>query len=308
MENHVKQIFAISCMFWNMVSAQAQIVPNGGFEEWDTSETIFPFPHPLMWKWAHAAIPNCPVIPSETMEPSPLSSSGCCSVKLTTHYCKIGFIHSGEFTPDLPRNWAFDCNARPTLLNFQYMFQPEGGDSAFVRILLFDFDSITPGLNFFERVIPVGSASSYIHEAATSFTPYSLPIQYLTADTPAFMHIFFSVSREFVFVPYTPASVGTTFWLDDVHLSVPTDIREQAPQEILTIFPNPAGDRIWFAGSDLTGELYVMIFDAKGAQVMDRRIVGPNDGMDVRALPPGVYSMVVRSNDGRMLRTSWVKE
>jgi hypothetical protein len=243
------------------------------------------------------------------MEPSSLSSSGCCSVKLTTHWCKIGFIYSGDHTQLMPRAWGFECGARPAHLNFQYMFEPQGGDSAFVRILLFNYDSITPGLSFNERIESVGGAAVYIHEEAGSFTPFTLPILYESQDTPAFMHIWFSISREFgVGAPYSSASVGTTLWLDDVHLTGPTGIQEQDHQKSISIYPNPAGDRIWFKGMHLTGEVHVQVFDAKGAQVLDRRINDPGKGVDVHGLRPGVYSIVLLTHDGRSLRATWVKE
>jgi hypothetical protein len=305
----MKHILTISFLFWSFGMAQAQVVPNGGFEEWDSTFTIAPYPRPLMWLDISAVNPNCPVSTNEIMQPSPLSSSGCCSVKLTTHPCKIGFIYSGDVFENMPRGWSFQCMARPVHLNFQYMFQPEGSDSAYVKILLFNYDSITPGLTFFQRVDTVAFASGYMHEAIASFTPYSLPIHYFTSDIPAFMHIWFSTSRASGFgPPNSSTSVGTTVWIDDVHLSGTTDINELVQYEPLTVFPNPAGDRIWFKALDPTGDLYVQVFDAKGAQVMDRRITDPDGGMDVRALQPGVYSIVLRTRGGKVLRTSWVKE
>ena len=305
----MKHIFTISILVWSVCLIQAQVVPNGGFEEWDYTDTLIAYPYPLGWIWSNTVSPNCPVFdPSETMEPSTMNSSGCCSVKITTHPCKIGFIHSGDLTLLAPRHWAFDCTARPAYLNFQYMFQPEGGDSAFVRILLFNFDSITPGLSFYERIDPVASASGYIAEGAGSFTPFSLPIQYLTEETPSFMHIFFSVSREFGFAPYSLTSVGTSLWLDDVHLSGTTGIQEYAPNDILTVFPNPAGDRIWFKELATNGAVHVRVFDAKGAQMMDQRITDPAQGLDVKGLRPGVYSIMMLADAGGILRANWVKE
>ncbi len=311
----MKHIFAMSLMFWSLFSAQAQIVPNGGFEDWDSTDIVVPYPYPLMWIWAHAVNPNCPISASETMEPSLLSSSGCCSVKITTHPCKIGFIYSGDLNENMPRLWAFECMARPAYLNFQYMFHPEGGDSAYVRILLFNYDSITPGLTNYQRLDTVGFASGYMHEEVISFSSFSLPIQYFTEDTPAFMHIWFSNSKTlsemytgYFGPPGAYASVGTTLWLDDLHLSGTTDISERTRKETLTVFPNPAGDRIWFKGLDVTDALQILVFDAKGAQVSDQRIADPGQGMDVRGLRPGMYSIVLWLRDGRSLRTSWVKE
>lgn len=305
----MKHIFAISLLFWSLFSAQAQVVPNGGFEEWDTSDTLLPYPYPLMWRWSNYIVnPSCPTLGSETMEPSFLSSSGCCSVKLTTQWCRYGFIFSG----DLPHNGGsavFECMARPAYLNFQYMFQPVGGDSAYVKILLFNVDDMNLPID------TVGFASGYMHEEVTSFTPFSLPIDYFSADTPAFMHIWFSNSKTiselypgYFGSPDTNAHVGTTLWLDDVQLSGTTGISEEVQREALTIFPNPAGDRIWFKGPEITGELNVLVFDATGVQVLDQHITDPRDGMDVRGLHPGVYSIVLMLRDGGSLRTMCVKE
>ena len=305
----MKHIFTISILFWSVCLSQAQVVPNGGFEEWDNTDTLLSYPYPLMWKWTNfVSSPMCPSPGDSTMEPSAFSSSGCCSVKLTTQWCRYGFIFSSVFPPNAPGS-AFECMARPAYLNFQYMFHPEGGDSAYVKILLFNADSTIPGND------TIGFASGYMHEEVTSFTSFTLPINYFSEDTPAYMHIWFSNSKTvsemypgYFGAPGNYAHVGTTLWLDDVHLSGTTNIQEYAQNDILTVFPNPAGDRIWFKGLDTNSAVHARVFDAKGARVMDQWITDPAQGLDVKGLRPGVYSIMMLADDGGILMAKWVKE
>ena len=200
--------------------------------------------------------------------------------------------------------------ARPAYLNFQYMFHPEGGDSAYVYILLYNYDEITSSFD------TVGFASGHMHEEVDLFTPFSLPVQYFNEEIPAFMRIFFSTSKTHSELylngvggpPGNNAAVGTSLWLDDVHLSGTTGIQEYAPNDILTVFPNPADDRIWFKELATNGAVHVRVFDAKGAQMMDQRITDPAQGLDVKGLRPGVYSIMMLADAGGILRANWVKE
>jgi hypothetical protein len=294
--------------------SQAQIIPNGGFEEWNLSDTV-PYPYPFMWRWTHVTTdPLCPLPASESMEPSLVSSSGSYSIKLTTSMCQIGFVFSSGGSPS-PSHWAFECMARPAQLNFQYMFAPIGGDSAFVKILLFNYDSVTPDLNFWQRLDTAAFASGYIPEGVNSFTPFTLPINYLNEDIPAFMHILFSTSKtasETYFLGYGPpsssASIGTSFWVDDVHLSGTVGIQDDPKGQAIAILPNPAGDRIWFQGLEDTGEVNALVFDAKGAQVMDQGICDPKVGLDVGPLRPGIYTVVLISGSGGSMRATFIKD
>src|SRR5690606_38908901 len=175
----MKHIFATSLLILSLCTVQAQVVPNGGFEEWDTSAALVPYPYPLNWIWFHSVPLTCLVPVNMTIEPSDMSSSGCCSVKLTTQNCRKGTVYSGDLNASMPWVSAVGCEARPAQLNFQYMFDPVGGDSAFVRVHLFSYDSITPGLSYSQRMDMVGIGSAHLIEQASSFTLFNMPIEYL---------------------------------------------------------------------------------------------------------------------------------
>jgi len=128
------------------------------------------------------------------------------------------------------------------------MFHQEGNDSGYVKVILFNYDSITPGtLPFWSRVDTIAFSSGYMAQEVTSFTPYSLPINYLKTDTPAFIHIYFSTSKfaaeNFIGTPtpYVHAYPGTTLWLDDIHISISgMGVNQSLASDRPIIFPNPA--------------------------------------------------------------------
>lgn len=320
--NNMRNNLTALALCWCVLRVSAQTVPNGGFESWDSTFYTVDFPEivPIHWMMWEINTPCFP--PNIRASPFLSSQTGCCSVKLESTTCvsagnsrlEEGFIHSGNVGQYPPLDWSVPWGGRPNYLNFYYMFHPEGNDSAYVRILLFNYDSITPGLSSVERKDTVAFSSGYMHQEATSFTPYSLPIQYLSADTPAFMHIYFSTSKTLAenhgnTPPYLYAYPGTTLWIDDVNVSGgPMGIGEEARQSVLEIFPNPGNDHLHFSGIAGEGAMWVSVFDPRGSLVLDTRLLDPNEGLDVSNLFSGFYTIRIRSRQGKFIQAKWVKE
>lgn len=319
MRNSLTALALCTCM----LPASAQTVPNGGFENWDSTFYTVDAPalYPYEWSWAE---PNTPCWPANFLATSsPESHTGILSAKMESFWCiddlgnyrlEEGRLYSGDGYQFPPRDWAFECMARPNYLNFFYKFHKEGFDSAYVRILLFNYDSITPGLPSILRRDTVGFASGYMHQEVTAFTPYSLPIQYLSADTPAFMHIYFSTSKTLAeghgnTPPYLYAYPGTILWVDDVSVSEGTLGAEQTGRKISwATFPNPGHDRIWFNGPEYVGTISLRFFDARGVLAIDDRMPDARAGFDVGGLLPGLYSILIDPEQGQPMHVKWVKE
>jgi len=91
-------------------------------------------------------------------------------------------------------------------------------------------------------------------------------------------------------------------------LGLKTSVVQVPTQEkSLTIFPNPAKDKINISIDDgVAGKL--SIYDILGQRVATGKINGTQKELDICSLTTGIYSVVVNTNAGKTLRGSFVKE
>lgn len=123
---------------------------------------------------------------------------------------------------------GFAVSEKYTQLNGYYKFSPIGDDVILIGVLMYKGNT------------PVGSASDLIAAAATNFTLFSVPISYISGETPdkCIIQIAITSSNSF-FHP------GSYFIMDDLSLSSPTKIGDQSlgsipvAYEIFQNYPNP---------------------------------------------------------------------
>lgn len=284
-------------------AVNAQCVLNGGFEQWDS--TFVPpaqYPTPIQWQWALPTVCGSnnyltvPATPANTGSFSAKLEAQLCTISPLGTFLQCGIVFSGDINSLSARHLSFSCNSRPTHIDFQYMFHQEGNDSGFVKVVLFNYDSITPGtLPYWSRVDTVAFASGYMHQEVTNFTLFSLPINYLKVDTPAFIHIYFSTSKTVAEAflgtptPYVHAYPGTTLWLDDVHIStsglgVPDNTIYKEP----LFFPNPVNDVLYFREPQRSSIQSVRVTDLRGRNTLYQ--VSPTvQPLFIGDLPTGMY-------------------
>ncbi|MBP6313007.1 MAG: T9SS type A sorting domain-containing protein [Flavobacteriales bacterium] len=296
--------------------AVAQDIPNGGFELWDsTFFEVGNYLPPVSWFWGQA---NSPCYPLNALAvPDPSSHSGVFSVKLENMVCvddngnarlEEGNLYTGTYSLP-PLDQAFSISSRPETLEFHYKFHQEGNDSAYVRVMLFNYDSLTPGLTFDERFDTLAYTTGYINVEATSFTPFSLPITYFSSENAAFMHIYFSTSKTLTegygnTPPYLYGYPGTALWLDDVHLSGGdvgvSDIHARA---ITFVYPNPAHDVIRFSQPCAKA----MLYDGQGRIVRSSGLSN-SQSLDISGLSQGLYVLELSLQDGTAITERIVVE
>lgn len=295
-------LFIIVLVLGVQYTGSSQCVINGGFEHWDSTYYTVSYPDltPIGWTWA---LPNTPCYPVNFLVTSDTSAhSGNLSAMLESKTCvddlgndrlEEGMLFSGGpyFTP---RNIAFPCTLMPSELRFHYKFHQEGNDSAYVKLLLFNYDSITPGLIHPERIDTIAFSSGYIHQEATDFTPFSLPVTYLNSDTPAFMQVFFSTSKTLSehfgnTPPFLYAYPGTTLWIDDVYISGGNvGVAERELNAAPLFYPNPADALLHFREPALTRILAVTLTDMQGRLVLSTS-APPGSSLDISNMTPGLY-------------------
>jgi hypothetical protein len=84
-----------------------------------------------------------------------------------------------------------------------------------------------------------------------------------------------------------------------------TDVESPLTASELTVYPNPAQNRLFLNGSNARGDL--RIYSIGGALVASYASIG-KEGVDVGKLPPGVYLLQSLETDGTISSGKFVKQ
>lgn len=77
-------------------------------------------------------------------------------------------------------------------------------------------------------------------------------------------------------------------------------------QRTVTLYPDPAFDRLWLVGLHADVPLRMAVYDMQGGMVLWETIL-PQAGLNVSQLAPGLYFIVIPTQDGNELRLKWIK-
>jgi hypothetical protein len=306
-----RYFLGILSLFFSVCSF-SQNIPNGGFESIVENEAYFDYPYPQ--SWVPRAFWNGQVwCEGEQLQGSlsEESHSGMFSIRMETIACDdfyLGFSHiEGGFitgNPALaftgsPYHYAIGFSERPSELNFFYKFEPEGNDSAFVGITLFNYDSVSTDIMWYERRDTIGYARGYITQPTSQFIEYTLPIEYLSDSIPSFMTLGFQTGLGCNLTSCTP---GTTLWVDDVSVSGGTlglDDRNVGNGNTV-LYPNPTMDSFRIDSGRALEIVRVSIFTHLNEEI--KRWEYPEDSYKVSELRTGTYFVRIESLKGIIVK------
>ncbi len=177
-------LFISLCLF--VLSISSAQIPNAGFENWTAG-------NPDNW-----ITNNLP--PNPTITQSADAHSGSSAMQ--------GVVVDVLTMPYPPMVWSeFPISSKYGSLRGYYKFSPVGGDSLGVFIMLFNSGSLIAVGSF------IGSAS------VSSYTQFTAPIEYGTADVPdsAYIEIFITSSTDTL-------HIGSTFKIDDLSFGPVTNV------------------------------------------------------------------------------------
>ncbi len=80
------------------------------------------------------------------------------------------------------------------------------------------------------------------------------------------------------------------FALSDLFADPTVSVGELKPAGIVTIYPNPAGEKIFFKGIP-PGIYHAEVFDLTGRNVQSENLTGPGHGIDISSLRRGIYTL-----------------
>lgn len=210
-KNLLSILFSI---FWVVVSAQTNL----NFETWSANEPA---------GWVTYNFLSAIGAPQSTFKETTDPGENLASVKMVTVNCPTcptyglpstlgGVVTSGTIGPPPALGVAYA--GRPTSIDFQYKANPVAGDAGivFVQLSRWDSDSAL-------KVI-IGQGYLLANAQVSSWTSYTVMIQYANADTPDSLMIMASSSAASA-VQGLPGSgtpaLGSEFYLDSIVINDP---------------------------------------------------------------------------------------
>ncbi|MDC0584667.1 T9SS type A sorting domain-containing protein [Bacteroidales bacterium] len=82
-------------------------------------------------------------------------------------------------------------------------------------------------------------------------------------------------------------------------------INEISATENITVFPNPANDYISITG--ISAEASIQVFNIHGQLIMTKAVRADNISLNIEALPPGAYYVLVKTNNNTVNQKIMVK-
>jgi len=252
--------------------ANAQTIPNGGFENWQTAAGTEKLNDG--WTISDEIVTGCTPLSSVK---STDAASGNYSLFLQTANCPgAGGKHEG---------WAvitFPVSSKPMYLNFKYKSQHQGPDSAHVYVRLNKRVGATR-----QKLV---EQTYFIKGNQTSYKSVSMPLNYLINDVPDTAII--DISSDGGANP----AIGNKLWIDDLDFSLVSDVPDVTNDQPSVVFPNPVANMLHI-GFAAQGEeaITVSISDMTG-RVLDLRSFAAYEPLEIKAdnLARGMYFYCVR--------------
>jgi hypothetical protein len=175
------------------------------------------------------------------------------------------------------------ANEVPLSIGFFAKFTPLAGDSAWVTAVV---------RNATEDTIGLGTLA--IHGTYATYTAFTVPIAYTSADAPATLQVSFANAR-----PGGQVTQGTRFLIDDVSVtSSPLGLAELATGPDVLLYPDPAED------------VFTVRCEAPITRVQATDVTGrtsalshtPNGSVDCSGLAAGLYLVRINTPRGEALR------
>lgn len=277
---------------------QAQTLPNPGFEDWNTVGTACEDPD--AWDTPNGGVALfgvCSVFKDESIR-----FSGSASARLVTTLIPLvnlrapGVISNGTLVVNAsdPFNSFVQGGStiwgRPDALTGYYRYEPEGGDSLTIRVRLFDITGTD--------TTQIAEDEYFSSAATTDFVPFTLPINYWTADDAELAQVLVRSTRN-----TADATVGTTLWVDDFRFTGISGLDGSALPGIgWEQYPNPVDGSLNGYNPSTSSYTYVLV-DRKGAVRWQSAVHPGNNPFDLTQLENGLYLYRLQDDRGAVVQT-----
>jgi type IX secretion system substrate protein len=263
-------------------------IPNNGFEKWDDIQ----FEDPDGWVSTNI-LQILSGLPLAVKKGSPRTGNASLSVE-TVEFNIFGTPDSLGYAvigSDLFTQGGVAFTGKPEKFTFYYQYNPVGNDSASVGLRLIKWnsgtgqsDSLTGGV----LKLP----------AASAWTKREMNMDWTSKPDPDSIWIAFISGN----IDANTMPLGSVLLVDDLMLEFPVGISTPLPDNMISMYPNPAGDYIYIEikqNEVFTGSLTIMNIIG---QTMDRINISDSDQnlirIDLSNYENGSYLFELKSDDG----------
>jgi len=293
----MKKIFTL-ILLAIAITGFSQNIPNNSFETWVTTGTgSNSYEEPTFWSTSDT---NIVIVTINNVTKSTTAQDGSFAAQLqSTEISAAGFgqgtapavLTLGQFHLDVVAQTGTITGGVPDATRYQtlkgyYQFAPVGGDSCFIGVGLFKHNAITN--------IPdtIGFAIFKTGTAASTWTAFSIDLEYRTGETPDTMNVIIMSSdgRDSV-------HAGTTLLIDNLSLEgVVSGIANQPANSNFQVYPNPANEELNIQLNSENNKATISIYNTLGELVMTSKTNSINNKLSIRNLPSGIY--IIDVNNG----------
>jgi len=272
----MKKIYILLFSILSAPAVHSQALPNPSFDNWTNQGS---YDDPNNWNTLNSITSAFGVITVQMASGADVHS-GAAAIKLITQLvlgqnanglATTGTINVAGQTVD----GGIPYTLRPDSLTGWYKCAPQGADFGFVDFSLLDAQG-TDTVGFAHFQTP--------NAAVTTYTRFSIPINYHNANTPALSRCVMSSSAG------TSAVLNSMLIIDDLELIFnPNGIREDVPLKSSVQFI-PAQNKL-MVFSNASGQ--IVITDLTGKKVIERRVKKGNSEFVIETLPVGLYLYIL---------------
>lgn len=261
-------------------SLSAQVVPNGGFEEWETNPSGGMQPVGWMAFANSLAFSNVNEVPGY--------DGGSAAQLVATEIPGVGVLAPSLFCDFFPvdQNYA--------KLSGYVKGAPVGNDTLYIVVGMYQGNSQL-----------IGAGLAYVSQEITEFTEFTINIFYDIKAVPDSCNITL-IAGSLENTGY--ANEGTSFTVDEISLSGIADVEELSPvfAEIGKPYPSPADEYIILPFNlNEPDEISIQVFDISGKIVINKpsgyHSMGRNEiRLETSGLTTGTYILSVIPSDGQV--------
>lgn len=294
----MKNYFTLFLLLLCFSVLNAQEIPNPDFETWEDMGT---YEDPEFWNTPNPFTSLAGVL---TVTKSEDAYSGTYSARLETVdilgglYQAPGLLTYADFFVDFQTGEYSFGGGIPksetvTHVHGKYKYSGVAGDSASIIAVSFrhpegeDNDTTALGFDFLPD--------------ASEWTDFTINMVQLSEETPDTFNIMILSSGSFDLV------AGSVLYVDDLSISILTDIAEREDKFSISTYPNPVIDRVTFETDKNANDRKLDIFDMTGRLITSVSFNSAKISIDLSGYPQGMYTYRVKSEDSLLKSGTLIK-